>query len=100
MQAHAVEFAARDVPFLFDPGQGLPLFSRDELAAMIEHATYLAVNDYEGKMLCERTGLSIGEIAERVQALIVTEGAEGSVIHADGMTYMIPAVRASALVDP
>ena len=100
MQSHAAEFADYGIPFLFDPGQGLSLFSADELETLIEQATYLAVNDYEGKLLCERTGLSIGEIAERVEALIVTEGAEGSVIHAEGMTYIIPAVRASALVDP
>jgi adenosine kinase len=100
MQSHATDFAARRIPFIFDPGQGLPLFSADELATLIDQAAYLAVNDYEAKMLSERTGLSLGDVAERVDALIVTQGAEGSVIHADGATYMIPAAPAHALVDP
>jgi adenosine kinase len=100
MQAHAAQFAAAKIPFLFDPGQGLPLFSGPELGALIELATYLAVNDYEVKLLSERTGWSIAEIAERVDALIITMGGEGSVIHADGATYAIPAVRPAAIVDP
>jgi len=100
MQAHAAQFAADRIPFLFDPGQGLPLFSGDELAEMIGQAAYLAVNDYEAKLLSERTGWSIADIAERVDALVVTMGAEGSIIHADGATYAIPAVRPTAVVDP
>jgi adenosine kinase len=100
MQSHAAQFAASRIPFLFDPGQGLPLFSGDELAAMIGQAAYLAVNDYEAKLLSERTGWSIADVAERVDALIVTMGAEGSVIHADGATYTIPAVRPTEIVDP
>jgi adenosine kinase len=100
MQAHAAQFAASDIPFLFDPGQGLPLFSGDELAALIEAATYVAVNDYEAKLLSERTGWSIGEIAERVDALVVTLGGEGSIIHAGGATHTIAAARPAAIVDP
>lgn len=100
MLSHAAQFAAAKIPFLFDPGQGLPLFSGPELAGLIELATYLAVNDYEAKLLSERTGWSIAEIAERVGALIITMGGEGSVIHADGATYAIPAVRPAAIVDP
>ena len=100
MQAHAAQFAARSIPFLFDPGQGLPLFSGAELGALIEAATYLAVNDYEAKLLSERTGWSLGEIAERVDALVVTLGGEGSVIHANGGTYAIAAAPPAAIVDP
>jgi adenosine kinase len=100
MQAHAAQFGAQKIPFLFDPGQGLPLFSRDELAALIEAATWLAVNDYEAKLLSERTGFSIADMAERVDALIVTLGAEGSIIHAGGATYAIPAAPADGIVDP
>ncbi len=100
MQAHAAQFAAQDIPFLLDPGQGLPLFSRDELATLIDAATYLAVNDYEAKLLSERTGWSVGDLAERVDALVVTLGGEGSVIHANGATHAIPVARASAVVDP
>jgi adenosine kinase len=100
MQAHAAQFGAQKIPFLFDPGQGLPLSSRDELAALIEAATWLAVNDYEAKLLAERTGFSIADMAERVDALIVTLGAEGSIIHAGGATYAIPAAPADGIVDP
>ena len=100
MQAHAAQFVARGIPYLFDPGQGLPLFSGAELAALIDKASYLAVNDYEARLLSERTGWSLGDMADRVDALIVTLGAEGSVIHANGETHAIPAVRPSAVVDP
>jgi adenosine kinase len=100
MQSHAAQFADAGIPFLFDPGQGLPLFSGEELTLLIDQAAYLAVNDYEAKLLCERTGLSIAGLSELVEALVVTLGAEGSVIHADGATYSIPAVPSSAIVDP
>jgi adenosine kinase len=100
MLAHVDQFAAAGIPFIFDPGQGLPLFNGAELSAMIERATYLTVNDYEASLLSERTGLSIGDLAERVDALVVTLGGEGSVIHAGGATYAIPAVKPQAVVDP
>jgi adenosine kinase len=67
---------------------------------MIERGSYLTVNDYEAKLLSDRTGLSLEGLAERVDALVVTLGGEGSVIHAEGATYMIPAVKPSAIVDP
>jgi len=100
MQAHVEGFARAGIPFVFDPGQGLPLFDGPELLAMIERAAYLTVNDYEAKLLSERTGLSLAALAERVEALVVTQGAEGSVIHAGGATYPIPAVKPAAVVDP
>ena len=100
MRSHVREFAAAKVPFIFDPGQGLPLFSGAELLEMIDCADYVAVNDYEGKLLAERTGLSIEAIAARVDALIVTLGGEGSRIHVDGGIVEIPAVRPVAVVDP
>ncbi len=100
MQQHAAQFAELESPFLFDPGQGLTLFSGPELAALIGQARYVAVNDYEAKLLSERTGWSMSDIATRVDALIVTRGAEGSVIHANGETYAISAVRPTAIVDP
>jgi adenosine kinase len=100
MQQHAAQFSAAGIPFLFDPGQALPLFSGAELAALLAHASYLAVNDYEAKLLSERTGWSIGDIAKRVDAVIVTLGSEGSVIHAGGDTHTIPAARAAEVVDP
>jgi adenosine kinase len=100
MAAHAEQFAAAGIPFLFDPGQGMPLFSGPELLAIIEQAHYIAVNDYEGQMLAERTGLSFTALAERVEALIVTMGGDGSVIHAGGVTYAIPAAKPTAVLDP
>ena len=100
MQEHVRDFAAAGIPFVFDPGQGLPLFSGDELIEMIESARYLAVNDYEGRLLCERTGLTLAEIARRVDALIVTLGGEGSRIYTGGLVLDIPSVRPTQLVDP
>ena len=100
MQQHAAQFASLNIPFIFDPGQGLPLFSGAELSEMVEHASYLTVNDYEAKLLSDRTAWSIGDIAERVDALVVTMGGEGSIIHAGGATYAISAVRPTAIVDP
>jgi adenosine kinase len=100
MRSHVREFHAARIPFMFDPGQGLPLFSGEELVEMIDCAQYLAVNDYEGRLLAERTGLSLAEIAQRVDALIVTLGAEGSRIHVDGRTLDIPAVKPVVVMDP
>jgi adenosine kinase len=100
MRAHLAQFSKAGIPALFDPGQGLPLFSGPELVEMIELAEYVAMNDYEGRMLCDKTGLAIEAIAKRVKALVVTRGAEGSRIHADGEVLDIPAVKPTALVDP
>jgi adenosine kinase len=100
MVQHATQFAEAGIPLLFDPGQGLPMFGGQELLDFIDKSTWIAVNDYEGQMLAERTGLPLRDIARRVRALIVTRGAEGSVIHADGREIVVPAVRPEAIVDP
>ena len=100
MLQHARELAALKVPFIFDPGQGLPMFSGEELLGFIDRATYVAVNDYEGKLLTERTGKSLTELAGRVKALIETRGAQGSRIYTGGQTLDIPCVAAEAVVDP
>ena len=100
MRAHVREFAAAKVPFVFDPGQGLPLFSGAELVEMIDCADYLTVNDYEGRLLAERTGLSLEAMAGRVEALIVTLGGEGSRIYAEGRVLEIPPVKPAQVVDP
>lgn len=100
MRAHVEQFASAGVPFIFDPGQGLPLFSGPELVEMIDAATYLAVNDYEAELLTERTGLAQNELASRVEAMIVTQGADGSRIHVGGSVLAIPTVAPTALVDP
>jgi adenosine kinase len=100
MIQHAAQFAAANIPFIFDPGQGLPMFDGNDLKAFIEQATYVAVNDYEGQLLSERTGLSHGEIASRVKALIVTRGAEGSLIYVNGKRIDIPTATPRAIKDP
>lgn len=100
MQQHAHDCASLNIPFIFDPGQGLPMFSGAELVQMIELATYVAVNDYEAELLTERTGLSPEQIAERVSALIITRGEQGAEIFTDGNRIDIPCVRADKVVDP
>ncbi|AWN17796.1 carbohydrate kinase family protein [Salinisphaera sp. LB1] len=100
MVAHAQQFADAGIDFIFDPGQGLPMFNGAELNTIIDQAAYLAVNDYESKLVRDRTGMSEAEIAARLKALIVTKGAKGSVIYADGKTYEIPTGSPSALSDP
>jgi len=100
MISHARNFAAAGVPFVFDPGQGLPMFSGDELMEFMKLADYACFNDYEAKMACDRTGRTLEQLADEVRALIVTRGGEGSHIYADGQRYEIPCVAADALVDP
>jgi adenosine kinase len=100
MLQHAKDCAELDIPFIFDPGQGLPMFNGAELIRLIELATYVAVNDYEAELLTERTGLSPELIAERVAALIVTRGEQGAEIYTGGRRIDIPCVRADQVVDP
>ncbi len=100
MIEHAQQFAAAGIPFIFDPGQGLPMFEGDDLRQFIEQATWVAVNDYEGQMLQERTGWSLEEIAKRVEAVIVTRGGSGSSIFTGGATIEIPAVKPDEVLDP
>ncbi|HEX7814078.1 carbohydrate kinase family protein [Dyella sp.] len=101
MLQHVDEFAARGVPFIFDPGQAMPLFNGEEFRSMIEKATYVIVNDYESQLLQSRTGWSADDIAKRVHAYIVTKGPRGSQIHlADGTFHDIPPARERQVVDP
>ena len=100
MLQHAEQFKHAGIPFVFDPGQGLPMFSGDELAQFIEQAGWVTVNDYEGKMLSERTGWSEAEISRRVRGLVVTLGAEGCDVWIDGHKTHVPAVKPEAVVDP
>jgi len=100
MMQHAQQFADANIPFVFDPGQGMPMFSGNELLDFIEQATYVTVNDYEAKMLQDKTGKTLAEIAERVKALIVTLGADGSLIYTEGKQLAIPTPKPSAVVDP
>jgi adenosine kinase len=100
MLQHARECAAAGVPFVFDPGQGLPMFSAAELDEFIRLADYVAVNDYEGKMLEEKTGRKLEALAREVKALVCTLGAQGSLIYAGGKRHEIPSVKAEKLADP
>ena len=100
MFQHAKECFDAGIPFLFDPGQGLPMFNGEELLYFIEMATYLAVNDYESQVIQDKTGLNLGQLAAKVKALIVTLGGQGSHIYADGQRFEVPCVKASSIVDP
>ena len=100
MIEHAAQFEAASIPFIFDPGQGLPMFGGDELKTFIRQARWVAVNDYEWGMLHQKTGLSLAEVASQVEALIVTKGPEGSDIYTQGRTLAIPAATPKAVVDP
>jgi adenosine kinase len=100
MLEHAEQFAAAGLPFLFDPGQGLPMFDGAELRRFIERAAWVAVNDYEASLLSERTGWSLEHIAGKVRALIVTRGAEGSWIFTGGERLEIPVAVATNVADP
>ena len=100
MLQHAREFKAAGIPFVFDPGQGLPMFNGEELLSFMQLADYCTVNDYEAKLLCERTGKTLAELAREVRALIVTLGGNGSEIYSDGQRITIPCVKPEAMVDP
>ena len=100
MLQHAQQFADHGIPFIFDPGQGLPMFNGEELLWFIARAHYVAVNDYEGKLLEERTGRALGDLAKQLKALIVTRGGNGSEIHVDGKIVHIPIAQARQIVDP
>jgi adenosine kinase len=100
MLQHAEQFKLADIPFVFDPGQGLPMFNGDELARFIEQADWVTVNDYEGKMLSDRTGWDNAEISRRVRGLVVTLGADGCDVWVDGECTHVPAVTPEAVVDP
>ena len=100
MLEHAAQFVAAGIPFVFDPGQGLPMFNGAELTQFIEQATWVTVNDYEGKMLCDRTGLSLADISRKVKGLVVTLGGEGCDVWVNGEGERVQAVQPAAVVDP
>lgn len=100
MLDHARQCVETGVPFIFDPGQGLPMFNGEELLAFVRQADYVVVNDYEGHLLAERTGRTLESLAREVKALVVTLGPKGVLLHADGQIHDIAPVEASAVVDP
>ena len=100
MLQHARDFAAANIPFIFDPGQGLPMFSGDDINDFLALADYACFNDYEAQLASERSGQTLETLATKVKALIVTRGGEGSWIFADGQRHEIPCVKADEVVDP
>ncbi|MCT8176654.1 carbohydrate kinase family protein [Variovorax sp. CY25R-8] len=100
MLQHAEQFAAAGIPFVFDPGQGLPMFDGEALKHFVELASWVVVNDYEGKMLSQRTGWSLAEISRRVQGLVVTLAAEGCEVWTNGEREHVPGVVPTAVVEP
>lgn len=100
MQEHAAQFVEQEIPFIFDPGQGMPMFNGEELLKFLEQATWVTLNDYESELMQERTGLTLEDIADRVEALIITMGANGSKIYTQGERYDIPAAKPKEVVDP
>ena len=100
MIEHAEQLAHAKIPFVFDPGQGLPMFNGVELAKLIGQSTWVTVNDYEGKMLSDRTGWDFSEISKQVEGLVVTLGAEGCEVWINGEKTWVPPVKAAQVVDP
>lgn len=100
MLEHAAQFHEAGIPFVFDPGQGLPMFDGEELTGFIDKASWVTVNDYEGELLQSRTGLAPAEIAARVEALVVTRGAEGSVVWVGDRRIDIPPAKPAEIRDP
>jgi adenosine kinase len=100
MIEHALQFAEAGIPFIFDPGQGLPMFDGEDLRAFIEQATWLTVNDYEWQLLKDRTGWEVADVTARVDALIVTRGAQGSQIYTSDAEHEIPTVKPAQVADP
>jgi adenosine kinase len=100
MIQHAAQFAEAGIPFIFDPGQGMPMFDGDDLRRFVEQATWVTLNDYEAQLMCERTGLDLERLASRVRALVVTRGGEGSLVYTDGGCLEIPVAKAREIRDP
>jgi len=100
MLQHARDFAHLGIPFMFDPGQNLPLFSKDELLAFLDQATWCVMNDYESQLLMNTTGDSIESLSRKVEALVVTRGGEGSTIYSGNDEIKIPPVHVDHAVDP
>ncbi len=100
MIEHAEQFAELGIPFIFDPGQGLPMFDAADLDRFIEQAGWVAVNDYEWQLLQQKTGWTVRDVTRRVKALIVTRGHKGSIIHTPAGQFEIPCAKAAAVVDP
>jgi len=97
---HAEQFAEAGIPFIFDPGQGMPMFGGEDLMRFADLATWMTFNDYEAKLMQERTGRSMEELAKNARAVIVTRGSKGSSIYTDGRVVEIPTAQAACVEDP
>jgi len=97
---HAAQFAAAGIPFIFDPGQGMPMFGAAELKVFLDQATWVTLNDYEWELMQQKTGMAVSDVLAKARALIVTRGAEGSTIHTQDRVYTIPAAKPTQVVDP
>ena len=101
MIQHAREFHESGIPFVFDPGQGLPMYDGKELMDLVNKADYIAVNDYEGQLLQDKTGFSLESLARKTnKALVLTLGAQGSIIYAGSKKFEIPCVSPKRIIDP
>ena len=100
MIQHAKEFVEKGIPFIFDPGQGMPMFDGPELLSLVEQATWVTLNDYEAQLMQDRTGMKAEEIAAKVKALIITKGSQGSHIYTEGRIIEIPPAKPVATRDP
>jgi len=100
MIEHAAQFKAAKIPFIFDPGQGLPMFGATELEEFIDKATWVTVNDYEWELMQQKTGMTVADVVAKVDALIVTRGSEGSMIYTEARTFTVPSVKPRTIVDP
>jgi adenosine kinase len=100
MMQHAQEFVDAGIPWVFDPGQGMPMFSGEELLNFVAQADFVTVNDYEAQLLQDKTGKMISELAKGKRAFIITQGGQGSTIYADGKEIIIPCIEPAAIVDP
>lgn len=100
MIQHAQQFVEAGIPFIFDPGQGMPMFNGDDLKQFIEKATWATFNDYEWQLMHERTGLTTEQVANHLKGLIITKGGEGAVIYSGDKMYEIPAAKPQAIKDP
>lgn len=100
MIEHATQFADANIPFIFDPGQGMPMFNGEELTNFVDQATWMTLNDYEWQMFQKKTGLGLDDVKGRLEALIVTRGSEGSRIHTKEKLYEIPIAMPEVITDP
>ncbi len=100
MIEHAEQFAEAGIPFIFDPGQGMPMFDGDDLRTFVDQSTWVTVNDYEWQLLKDRTGWDVADVTRRTEALVVTRGGEGSVVCTSGGQHEIPTARPISIEDP